>query len=282
MGERYEGATVSMAVGAEYRKDTIDAASDPLSQTAGWFAVNPKPLSGDVNVKEGYAEVVVPLLRDKPAAYSLDVNGAGRLTDYSTSGQVTAWKAGINYSPLADLRFRATVSRDIRAPSINELYSAETQQVTALVDPRNNSNPTVTQLIAGNPALEPETSKAYTVGLVFQPGWVRGLRMSVDYYSFDITNAIASLNGQQFLDGCFTLGQQALCSAIVQNASGVITRINGTLLNAAATKSSGIDAELGYDLPIGAGKMDFRLLGTYVDELATTISGRSVDIVDQI
>jgi outer membrane receptor protein involved in Fe transport len=273
---------VSLAVGAEYRKDSIDAHSDPISQAGGWFAVNSKPLSGDVNVKEAYTEVVVPLLRDKPFGFSLDVNGAARITDYSTSGQVTTWKTGINYSPTADLRFRGTLSRDIRAPSINELFSGQNQFVTALVDPRNNSNPTVQQFTGGNPNLTPETSKAYTIGVVYQPSWASSLRMSLDYYSFEITDAIASLNGQQFLDGCFIRNQQQLCDAITQNASGVITRVSSTLINAAAAETSGVDAEVGYGLPFAGGKMDFRLLGTYVDKLTTTINGTTTDTVGQL
>lgn len=273
---------VSLAVGAEYRKDGIAAASDPISQASGWFAVNSKPLSGDVNVKEGYAEVVVPLLRDKPLGFLLDVNGAVRITDYSTSGQVTTWKTGINYSPTPDLRFRGTLSRDIRAPSINELFSGQNQFVTALVDPRpSGGNPTVVQLTGGNPNLTPETSKAYTVGVVYQPAFAQSLRMSLDYYSFDITDAIVSLNGQQFLDGCFKFNQQQLCDAItIEN--NVITRVASTLINAAQSKTSGFDAEIGYNMPLGVGKMDFRLLGTFVDKLTTTINNKTTDIVGQL
>src|SRR6185436_14574190 len=144
---------VSMAVGAEYRKDEVAASSDPISQAGGWFAVNSKPLSGSVNVKEGYTEFVVPLLRDKPFGYLLDVNAAARFTDYSTSGSVTTWKGGINYSPVQDVRIRGTVSRDIRAPSVNELFQGQIQNVQFLIDPRPgtvNANPSVKQFTGGN------------------------------------------------------------------------------------------------------------------------------------
>ena len=290
-GSLYEGwgaGDVSIAFGGEYRKDEIAATSDPISQvtttaaTKGlWFAVNPQPLSGDVDVKEAYTEVVVPLLRDKPFASLLDVNGAVRLTDYSTSGSVTTWKTGLNYSPLAALRFRGTVSRDIRAPSVNELFSGTNSFVNSFVDPVTKTNPSVVALTGGNPALTPETSKAYTIGVVFQPESLQGLRVSLDYYAFDISDAISSLSGQQIIDGCFR-GQASLCSSITRNGAGAITNVTATLLNAASVKTSGFDTELAYAMPVGAAKMDFRLLGTYVEKLDTTINNVTTDTVGQL
>jgi outer membrane receptor protein involved in Fe transport len=107
--------------------------------------------------------------------------------------------------------------------------------------------------------------------------------MSLDYYSFEITDAIASLNGQQFLDGCFLHKQQQLCDAItLAPNTGAIKQVAGTFINAAKTESAGVDAELGYGMPVGEGKMDFRLLGTWVDKLATTINDTTLDIVGQL
>jgi len=280
---------VSMAVGGEYRKDTIGAAADAVSQqvvspsTIGaWYATDPKPLSGSVNVKEGYLEADIPLLHDLPLAQSMDVDGAIRLTDYSTSGRVTTWKGGLNYSPIADLRIRATISRDIRAPSVNELYSGTNQFVNNVIDPRNNSNPVVPLLTGGNPNLTPEISKAWTAGLVYQPAWLEGFRASIDYYSFRITNAITSLSIQQIVDGCFKFNQTLLCKQINQNAAGTITSVTGTLLNAAASTSNGTDIELGYGHPLGTGKLDLRLLGNYVNQLTTTINSVTTDTVGQL
>ncbi len=273
---------VFVAVGGEYREDEIEASSDPVSQANGWFAVNSKPLSGKVDVKEAYAEVVVPLLNDSPFGYAMDVNGAIRFTDYSTSGSVNTWKLGLNYSPIDQLRLRATVSRDIRAPSINELFSGQNQSVNILRDPRTNTNVTVPLLTGGNPGLDPEISEALTVGIVYQPRWAEGLRMAVDYYTFDIEDAIASLTGQQFLDGCFNLGQQQLCDAITLDGAGSISQVQATLINAARVKTSGFDIEVGYSLPIGADRLDLRLLANYVEELSTTVNDVTTDVLHQL
>jgi iron complex outermembrane receptor protein len=273
---------VSVAFGGEYREDKIDASSDPVSQANGWFAVNSKPLSGKVDVKEAYTEVVVPLLKDSPLGYAMDVNGAVRVTDYSTSGNVNTWKFGVNYSPIDQLRVRATVSRDIRAPSINELFSGQNQSVNIMFDPRTGNNVTAPLLTGGNPALDPEISDAWTVGLVYQPYWADGLRVAVDYYSFKIEDAIVSLTGQQVLDGCFKFGQQQLCNAINLDGAGVITRVQATLINAAEVNTSGFDIELGYSVPIGADKLDLRLLANYVEELSTTVNNVTTDVLHQL
>src|SRR6185312_13850247 len=167
---------------------------------------------------------------------------------------VTTWKGGINYSPVQDVRLRGTVSRDIRAPSVNELFQGQIQNVQFRVDPRPNSpntNPSVKQFTGGNPNLTPEESKAYTIGVVYQPSFIEGLRTSVDYYSFDITDAIATFTGQDVINGCFKRNQQTLCNTITLDATGVITATNLSLLNAASVKSSGIDLEIGYGMPLG-------------------------------
>lgn len=273
---------VSVALGFEHREDEIDATSDPLSQAGGWITVNPQPLSGDVSVSEAYTEIVIPLMEDQPFGYAMDLNGAVRVTDYSTSGQVTTWKLGANYSPTDNLRFRGTLSEDIRAPSINELYSGQNQSITNLIDPRDNSNPTVVQYTGGNPGLTPETSDAWTAGIVYQPTWADGLKLSFDYFSFKIIDAIASLDGQSIIDGCFIRMQGSLCNAITQGGQGNITHVQATLLNAAEAKSSGFDVEIAYSMPFGNGVADLRLLANYVEELSTTINGVTSDLVGQL
>ena len=273
---------VSVAVGGEWRKDELDATTDPVSAMTGWYAVNSQPLSGEVSVKEAYTEVVVPLMSGQPMGYLMDVNGAVRITDYSTSGTVVTWKAGMNYSPTPDVRFRGTYSRDIRAPSVNELFSGQNQSITNMIDPRDNSNPTVVALTGGNPNLDPELSNAWTAGVVLTPGWAPGLRLSFDYYSFKIKDAIASLDAQTVIDNCFVLMQTSLCDSITEGPTGMITEVQATLLNAASAKSRGFDVEFNYGLPVLDGNLDFRVLATHIGELSTTISDVEQDLVSQL
>ena len=131
---------VSVAVGAEYRKEEIDgfvpAEFQPdlqpdyaAHQRSVWSVGNFRPSKGSYDVKEAYLETVVPL------GFGLEFNGAIRGTDYSTSGYVTTWKLGATWQPIDDILLRGNRSRDIRAPNLNELYQAGTANTSTV----NNS-----------------------------------------------------------------------------------------------------------------------------------------------
>src|SRR5690606_25192790 len=147
---------VKIALGAEYRREQTTLRADSDSAARRWRSVNSQPFTGEFDVKEGYAEIVVPLANDVAFADNLEFNGAIRLTDYELSGGVTTWKVGLNYAPIPDVRFRATLSRDIRAPSNWELFSRGNQVINAIIDPRTNSSRQTVNITSGNPALDPE------------------------------------------------------------------------------------------------------------------------------
>src|SRR5690606_18033648 len=109
----------STAFGAEYRDQSVSGESDEIGQRRGWLFGNFLPTEGSIDVKELFAETLLPLAEDRPLARSLDLNAAVRLTDYEVSGTVTTWKGGLTYEPADGLRIRATRSRDIRAPNLN-------------------------------------------------------------------------------------------------------------------------------------------------------------------
>lgn len=269
---------VSVAAGGAYRSESATSVSNPLAYTRQYAYGNALPFSGAVNVWEGFVETVMPLARNEWWAESMDFNAAGRITDYSTSGVVETWKLGVNDQLSEEYRLRATWSNDIRAPNLSELFSAPVSGGTPLIDPFNptagSTNPvTNTQ---GNPNLKPE--QAYTVsgGIVWTPNWVPGLSVSLDWYSIDIKNAIASVSTINILNYCFQ-GQTYFCQFITRNAAGVLTSIVSSPTNSGTQTSSGLDAELGYDLELWSGNLDLRLLANYTDENVITQNGNRFD-----
>lgn len=272
---------VSIAAGVEHRRDSVAAQVDAFSKARAWVTVNDQPLSGAVDVTEGYVETVVPLLTEAPFAHSLDVNGAVRLTDYSTSGEVTTWKVGINYTPVSDLRLRATRSRDIRAANINELFSGQSQFTNTITNPLTNFSATTRQFTGGNPDLTPEEADTTTVGFVYKPSWISGLRVSVDWYSIEIVDAISSLSGQQIVDGCLLRGETNLCSAITFDGD-LITQVQATLINADQATSEGVDFELAYGFDLVGWQANVRVLATRISELTQTNNGVTTDFVTQV
>jgi iron complex outermembrane receptor protein len=131
-----------------------------------------------------------------------------RVTDYSTSGTVTTWKAGLTYQVTDEVRVRGTRSRDIRAPTISELFTPGTFSTIVVNDPFRAENVQVFQNFAGNATLRPEIGATWTGGAVYAPQWMDGFQVSLDYYKIGITGAITSPNNQTVLDQCFA-GNQA-------------------------------------------------------------------------
>ena len=255
---------VSIVIGGEYRSEEISGTGDPISAANGFQAGNYKATNGKYDVNEFFGEVVVPLAQDIPGIYNLEFNGAVRFTDYSTSGSVTTWKGGLSYSPFADLRLRATRSRDIRAPNLSDLFLGGTLQNNQTArDPfTNGSSPLFRLTTQGNPTLTPEIADTLTVGGVYTPSWLPGLSVSVDYYDIQIEDALAVLTPQQIFDRCFG-GNTALCDLITRT-NGVVTAVTTSPFNVAVERAKGLDIETSYRRQLGnGGNLVLRVLATH-------------------
>jgi iron complex outermembrane recepter protein len=268
---------VSVATGVEHRRESADGSSDAADAAAlettpvtpVYFAGNFHPTHGNYDVNEVYFETVVPLAETQFFAKSLDLNGAVRATDYSTSGYVTTWKVGLTYSPIDDISFRATRSRDIRAPDLAELFQNSLTVTAGVTDPtHNNVSTTAFQVTSGNPELKPEVADTTGIGVILTPSFMPGFTASVDYYDIHIADAITTLTAQQLVNTC-AQGDTALCSDIVRNASGTITQVNVVPINFASQVARGLDIEASYRrnletvAPFLEGDFTVRLLATH-------------------
>jgi iron complex outermembrane recepter protein len=182
------------------------------------------------------------------------------------------WKGGGVWQPIEGVRLRGTVSRDIRAPNVPELFSGVVQATGSVID-RGATTPIIVAS-QGNPALNPEKADTLTGGIVLSPGFAPGLTLSVDYYSIDIKGVISALTPQQTLDQC-NAGAASLCSSITRNGAGTITRIQSPTLNLNRQKTAGIDFELDYhpNAELLGGKTGLRFLASYLAKQSLTLSG---------
>ncbi len=256
---------VSIAVGAEYRDQDLETGADALSR-AGAFGAPSLPYTGEVHVKEAFGQVLIPLLSDSPIARRLSLDLAGRITDYSTSGQVETWKGGIDYSINDSIRLRATRSRDIRAPNLAELFQrsgSSNLQVTDF-DPRFlGQSYLVLALTAGNPNLQPERADTFTGGIVLTPTFIPRLSVSLDYYDININSAIIQITPAAIVQQCFSVNPNA-CSFISRDTNGRITSVFSGPVNLANAMTRGVDFELQYTLPVGADRITFQTLVNYL------------------
>lgn len=248
---------ISIASGVEWRSEHQRTRVDPQAELALYESTNAKSFLGNFNVKEAYVETVVPVLSGLRAVRSVDLNGAVRFTDYSTSGFVTTWKVGATYTPVAGLLFRGAYSRDIRAPNLFEL---NTPAVSTTINIRfRNAQPAVETLAGGNPDLEPEKSHTKTFGVAWSHA---GLQMSLDYFDIDVTGAIASLTSQQIADFC-TAGQKVFCDRMRPSTNPIAAyTILSPYLNFNEVQRTGYDFALSYQFP--ASGWLFNLTGSYL------------------
>jgi iron complex outermembrane recepter protein len=289
-GEPFElwAGPVSLAVGLEHRREEVTGVPNPDDEINSWFAGNYHASFGKFNVTEGFVETVVPLAKDAAWAEAFDLNAAARFTDYSTSGYVTTWKVGATYTPFTDLRFRATRSRDIRAPNLGELFNFGRVNTGTLLDPRNGQTLSIFTTTSGNVNLKPEIANTTGVGAVYAPSFLPGFTASVDFYNIKISGAITSLGAQQYVDRCHA-GDTYLCSFVTRDAAGTLTHVSILPANVLSQTARGFDIEATYRVPLTSlsdsldGDFTLRFMGTRslrmttVDVLGQTIEGTGVN-----
>jgi prepilin-type processing-associated H-X9-DG protein len=297
---------VDFAVGVEWRKQSLNLVSnsDPATlsgatpaETAAiraayfnglrgvpagashYWIINVGTAKGSVNVKEAYGEIAVPLLRDTPFFRELSVNAAGRITDYSSSGQVETWKVGATWRPVEDLLLRATYSRDIRAPNLFELYAGLQTTIGIVNDLQivqngtpiygSGQNVNVNGVSGGNPNLKPERAKTLTIGGVFTPSFLPGFSFSLDYYRIKVDGLIDSLVAQQLLTNCYNAGGSGVpeCDLIERATPTSFPSVVRTLpANIAFLKTAGFDIDATYRTIVGdSGALGIRLYANYLD-----------------
>ncbi len=276
------GGPVSVVVGGEWRKETAFAEPDALSASGATFfnafdVFDPPSLE----VIEGFGEIQIPLLADMPFFQELTFSAAGRISDYNSGGGLTGTVESYNvngiWAPVEDIKLRANYSRAVRAPTLSNLFGAQTQNFLFFDDPCDNDeinngsalranncsadgvpagfddqvtgNRAVLQ--GGNPALEAETSNSLTLGVILEPRWVPGLSLTVDYYDIEVNKVIANVSAQQIVNNCYDLPQpNSFCNSVnPREADGSLNRDAALVVgpvNFARLTAEGIDFDLSY------------------------------------
>lgn len=283
---------VALGFGGEMRRQSLEQEAPALSRyvnlgtgirgfptslinrQGGFGTLNVQSASGDVSVKEGFAEVLVPLAKDVALAKSLSLNAAIRYTDYSTSGGVTTYKIGGTYEPIGDIRVRATYSRDIRAPNLGELYVAGSSLQSQVTDPNLGGRSYLT-FARGVPAqnLKPEIGETYSIGVVLAPRFAPRFTASVDYYNISVKGLVSTLTPQQTVDAC-AQGSTFNCSLISRDAA--TGQISGVVLpsqNLAVLETEGVDLDASYATDFAGGTLQLRAIVNYTPHYIQTVPG---------
>lgn len=244
------------------------------------------PVDVSNNVYELAVETNIPLLKDLPLAQRVSLDLAGRYTDYSSSGVAKTWKIGGDWQVNDLARFRGTMSVDIRAPNLNDLYRPTGISSTGQTDILTGGNNSTQLVSKGNPGLTPEVAHTYTMGLVLTPELIPGLTFSVDWYTTHMSDAITGISYQSIAVQQICLNSApsynspfcALAVRPITNPSdpnytnpnaNFPTQVLNSPVNSATQQMEGWDVEIDYgwemeDLISGfPGSVNFRHLFSY-------------------
>jgi iron complex outermembrane recepter protein len=298
---------VSIALGAEYRKDSLELEADDAFN-AGDLSGQGAPtldVSGGYSVKEVLGEINIPIVQEG-FVHSLSVNGAYRYSDYSLSNgrsiTTDTYKFEAEFSPIRDIKFRATYNRAVRAPNIQELFAPQFVGLDGVTDPCSGTPIAATQfgciaqglsvgqtvvsnpagqyngLLGGTQTLLPEKATTKTIGVLIQPSMVPGMSLSVDWFDIKISDAIQGFGADAILAACGTSTATTVhpaCALINRDPAGSLWLTSGGFVedlqtNVGGVRTRGIEVNTNYSRQIGGlGTMSLSMVGTYLDKHVT-------------
>lgn len=291
--------------GAEYRQEMLAYSPDAEFRTGdieGQPPVLAVPPSG-YNVGEGFTELQLPVIQNVPAIEDLSLKGGYRYSSYSRAGDTNTWYGSVDWQPMDDIRFRASMQRAVRAPNVVELFTPPLivglqtnypfgDPCAAITTGECAKVPNDGTLIlrcptqcnaqvGGNPSLNPEASNTRTAGIVLTPSFIEDFSATVDWWNIDIAQYISTIPPQEILDECY--GPQATANSAAFFCPFVHRAPNGILygpgyvandaVNTGYLKTSGVDISLDWQADtadwfgVHEGTLSFNLIGTWLNTL---------------
>lgn len=277
------GRKAALAVGGEFRKEKFYERANAgfAAQVVNSTGFDPgTDNEGTRNVYAVYGELNIPIIK------SLDVTASLRYDHYNDFGSTTNPKFQFRFQPVSSILVRGSYSTGFRAPSLYDLHAPQVYTNTAdnLNDPvrcpggnpipgvskQDNCDVQFLSLVGGNPKLQPEKSKNFNLGLVFQP--TADTSAGIDLWWIKVTSQIGALNDTLVFDDpakYANLYVRAPDNSLATDGSlcpgpycGYVTLLQDNLGD---VKTSGIDLSGSQRLRLGnAGDINLLFNGTYV------------------
>jgi len=291
--------SLAMAAGLVYREEKGWRDPDALT-VLGYANTNQQdPIAGETKAKEAYVELSAPLLSDLPFVQRLELDGAGRYSDYDMFGGETTYKLGLNWSVVDSLRLRATYGTGFRIPSVPELFGGVAEGNLTTTDPCSRYNTsgdavliancaasgvpagyvqmgtTILTTVGGNENLKPESTETLTLGLVWQPTQISGLTLTADYFDIKVEDAIRSIPGSTRLAICYATPNMdhPFCKpdSFTRNPlTGEVNYLSAQPSNTGLETMKGVDIGVRYAFDIGQRRASLDWNTTYLDEYVIT------------
>ena len=298
------GGDLQVGVAAAYRKESINNPSaNPANEAnpyARYYGINAVGVQGSRDVKSVSFEVDAPVIKQ------IDLKASGRYDDYSSGQKNFSPKFEAQFRPIEQIKLRGTYSKGFAIPSFNEAFGLPTTgyintQVNAATaggaafiaahgsDDYAKNSYSYGLTAVGNPAVRPEKSTSYTLGVVLDP--VRWLTITADYYNIKIKDLITTPNcssavtqyyannGTTNVPGCVT--SPGVPDPNAPNALPLLGTITSFYGNANALKTRGLDFSALARIPLGNGiRLNSNFNATYLLYLAKIDDDGTVERYD--
>jgi outer membrane receptor protein involved in Fe transport len=299
------GGPIKYAVGGEYRRESSRFDPNDNLVNAAYFQYDEPSLvsasRGKFNVKEAFAEIELPILKDRRFANLLSIGAAGRYSDYSTVGTTKTWQLNGTYSPVSDVAFRGSYGKAVRAPNIGELFqptfgtsafftdpctpnqinngtqyreancATTLAEVGAVSSPALQTGNFINGTSSGNLNLSPEVAHTWTAGVLLRPSFLPGLNASLDWYDIDLKDAINQIDAGSLATLCVdqpTVPNQFCNQFTREQGTGIINSFVVGPLNVASFHTAGLDMNADYVIRTEQmGTFDVRLVLGYLHKL---------------
>jgi iron complex outermembrane recepter protein len=230
--------TLSWYLGAEALQYKYEANVDAQTAAGDVIGSSGNGSSGDRDVYALFAESIIPVTED------LELNLAYRFDDYSDFGSATTPKVALRYQVADDVVLRASWGQGFRAPSLSDLYAADSFSAdkatdyhycdvlgTPVADCKAKQYDVTRK---ANDQLAPETSDFYNLGLIWDI--TDNLSSKVEYYNLEINNVITFVSLSSLLKEEQRVGYGNLSRGQVLRAGDTA---DGKLLAATTPKANG-------------------------------------------
>lgn len=230
--------SAELAIGGNYRDEKLSGMPDDNSRYSGptaqrWSGATIfDPLAQSRYIRSGFAELHLPVTSPKQEvflAHALDLSLAFRMEDYNESGVSRVPKYGVRWQPLnEELTIRGTYGKGFSAPTLFQMYGPPTQGSSASLSTvlgYTSGTRQGTLRTTSNPNLKPTTSRSQSVGFVYLPKMVRGLRVSVDYLDLKLTGLIGTVGALTIVQNVNQLGTASPYADLVTLNGAPITTV---------------------------------------------------------
>lgn len=211
-GEIYEisGGAIQLAVGGEYRKESMKQRNDPYGLADDVIAQSEQiDVDASRDLYATYAEVSVPLVSEKNRMTGLESLNFRAAARYESYKRFDALKPGVglDFRPVDWFMVRTSYNEGFRAPTVVELYTpAIGRRSEGFIDPARPGQPdsatniTKRVVAGGNANLKPEESESRSIGVVIEVPGVKGLTLFGDYFRIKQFNQIDNTDAQDELE----------------------------------------------------------------------------------